>query len=689
MNDTKNTPVRNFVHKSLFPVLLFCGIFIASSCYAQDPAQYGTPFTGVPDVRDVNMYQVNIRAFSATHNLAGVTARLDSIKALGINVIYLMPVQPVGTLLSVNSPYCIRNLDSVGSEYGTLVDLRQLVDSAHGRNMAVILDFVANQTSWDHPWITEHPGWYLHDASGAIEALGSYTDVAAVNFSNDSLCKAMDSAMRFWVFTANVDGFRCDFADNPPVSFWTSTIANLRTITTHNLLLLAEGVRSANYTAGFNYNFGYQCYNGSYKPIYASASAVLDIDNSNTVEYAGVTSSSNQIVRFLTNHDVNSSDGTPLELFGGHAGSMALFVTTAYMKGVPFIYNGQEVDFPTQIVFPFTSVTINWASSYTAEAEYKKIIAFRNSSIAIRRGTLISYDNNNVCAFTKVSGTEKVLVLSNLRNSTQTFTMPTALAGISWYDAFTGAAVTLGTSVSLTAYQYRVLTTTVAAASAGPMVTTSPSPVVDDTGPVVIHFHPYWDTLAGTAGDASLRSFGGTIFLYTGLYTNPSTGGWNHTNPTWAANSSYYAMTKVDSNDYSYNIADLRSFYGVGADTLIDTINVIFKDSLGSMQASTIYIPVHQKSTTGVNIVNNMVSVLSLELSPNPANEQVVATVSLGKNTSGVLNIIDQSGRCVQTQTVTSKNGAVVLALRSMAPGIYYISLYSGGQKVSRKLIRQ
>src|SRR5580658_6856619 len=145
------------------------------------PAQYGTPFTGVPDPRDVTIYQVNIRAFSATHNLQGVGNRLDQIKALGVNTIYLMPVYPVGTLKSLNSPYCIRSFDSVGTEFGTLTDLRALVDGAHSRNMAVILDWIVNQTSWDHPWITQHPDWYLQNASGKIEALSGYADVAALN----------------------------------------------------------------------------------------------------------------------------------------------------------------------------------------------------------------------------------------------------------------------------------------------------------------------------------------------------------------------------------------------------------------------------------------------------------------------------------------------------------------------------
>jgi glycosidase len=425
---------------------------------AQDPPQYGTPFAGVPDPRDASIYQVNMRAFSSTHNFQGVINRLDQIKALGVNVIYLMPVYPVGVLKSVNSPYCIRSFDSVGTEFGSLTDLRTLVDGAHSRGMGVILDFVVNQTSWDHPWINQHPDWYLHDGSGNIEQLGSYTDVAALNFSSTAMCSALVTAMRGWVFRANVDGFRCDFADNPPIGFWQQTIANLRGITTHKLLMLAEGTRSGNYGAGFDYNFGMQFYFTTLKDIYSSG-AVTEVDNSNTVEYAGATGT-NQIVRYLTNHDVDGSDGSPVTLFGGKAGNLAAFVVIAYMKGVPFVYNGTEVAFPTAITFPFTSVVIDWTQNPDQTAAYTRIITFRNSSNAIRRGTLVSYDNNDVAAFTKTADSETVAVFSNLRNSTINYALPAALQNTTWKDAFTGAAVTLGTSLSLSAYQYQVLTKT-------------------------------------------------------------------------------------------------------------------------------------------------------------------------------------------------------------------------------------
>jgi glycosidase len=418
------------------------------------PPQYGTPFTGVPDPRDVTIYQVNIRAFSSTHSLQGVIARLDQIKALGVNVIYLMPVYPVGAYKSVNSPYCIRSFDSVGTEYGTLTDLRSLVDGAHSRNMAVILDWVVNQTSWDHPWITQHPDWYVHNAAGQIVQLSSYSDVAALNFTSTAMRTAMIHSMESWVYRANVDGFRCDFADNPPVDFWQQAIDTLRNIASHHLLLLAEGSRSANYSAGFDYNFGFQFYGGSLKPIF-SGSPVTLIDASDSLEFLGATGNQ-QIVRYLTNHDVDGSDGSPVTLYGGIPGSTAAFVVVAYRKGIPFVYNGTEVAFPMAITFPFTSTTIDWTINPGVAATYAQLIAFRDSSTAIRRGSLAAYDNNDICAFTKTAPGDTVFVAVNLRNTTLDYPVPPALQGTAWSDAFSGNTQPLGTQLSLPAYGYVV-----------------------------------------------------------------------------------------------------------------------------------------------------------------------------------------------------------------------------------------
>ena len=132
----------NIITLALCWILASCSKNSSPATNPPDPApdpQYGTPFSGVPDPADVTLYQVNTRAFSSSGTFRGVQDRLDSIKALGVNVLYLMPVYPVGTIKSVNSPYSIKDYSAVAAEFGTLDDLRNLISEAHNKNMAVSL----------------------------------------------------------------------------------------------------------------------------------------------------------------------------------------------------------------------------------------------------------------------------------------------------------------------------------------------------------------------------------------------------------------------------------------------------------------------------------------------------------------------------------------------------------------------
>lgn len=182
------------------------------------------------------------------------------------------------------------------------------------------------------------------------------------------------------------------------------------------------------------------------------------IDSVNVRDYRGITEEGQGMVRYLTNHDVNSSDGTPLDLFGGKKGSMAAFVVVAYMKGIPMIYNGQETGTPFRLVFPFKNTPVDWSlNNEDVTAEYKKVIAFRNKSKAIRRGTLNSYSSGDVCVFTKEIGSEKVLVISNLRDKSVTYNIPTTFVNSKWKDVFTGSKILLNKEITIEPYQYIVL----------------------------------------------------------------------------------------------------------------------------------------------------------------------------------------------------------------------------------------
>jgi glycosidase len=420
------------------------------------PDQYDKPFAKVPEVSDIVMYEINQRAFSVQGNLSGILPRLDSIKALGVNVIWLMPIHPIGSVNSVNSPYSVKNFLEVNPEFGTLEDLRMLVKEAHQRDMAVILDWVANHTSWDNPWIV-NKSWYTQDGNGNIihPAGTNWLDVADLNFTNAEMRLEMIKALQYWVLQANVDGYRCDAADWVPYSFWKQAIDTLKKIPNRKLIMLAEGDRKDHFDAGFHLNFGWDFFSKT-KSVFKNNQSVSQLTQSHQNEYSGLTANKHRL-RFTSNHDECAWDDTPLGLFGGKNGSMAAFVITTFMGGVPLIYNGQEVGCPVKLPF-FSKSPINWATNPDMFTAYKKWMSIRKNSPAARYGTTeVLPTTNDVLTFRRVSGSNELLVFVNVRNSPKSFSLPQTIAVAGWKDAMTGENVTLETQQNLQAYAYKIL----------------------------------------------------------------------------------------------------------------------------------------------------------------------------------------------------------------------------------------
>jgi glycosidase len=458
--------------KKIFLMLsLFCVLFfnckkeiinqpvVVPPVVAPELVQFGTPFGNIPATKDLAMYEVNMRAFSAEGTFKGVEARLDSLKALKINVLWLMPIHPIGTLNSVGqlgSPYSIKNYKEVNPELGTLADLQSLVKEAHDRNMAVIIDWVANHTSWDNPWITANDNWYSKDGNGkiTIPAGTNWADVADLNFARPDMRLGMISAMKYWILRANIDGFRCDYADGVPYDFWKQAIDSLKNMPNRKLVLLAEGSRSDHFTAGFQMNYGWDFYE-HLKKAYANNLSPSSIFSMNNNEYSAVASGAAKL-RFTTNHDESAWDNTPVALFGGQAGALSAFVLTTYIGGTPLLYTGQEVGRADKTPF-FSRSATNWNQNPEIFAEYKRLMAFRQASSAVKEGTLTSFDDAHVVVFKKTYQNEEVLVLVNIRNSVSTHTLASTLANSSWKNALDNRAVAVGTQVVLQPYQYLIL----------------------------------------------------------------------------------------------------------------------------------------------------------------------------------------------------------------------------------------
>ncbi len=442
-------------------ILLFFSTFFFS-CYKPDtdrhldpPVVDSTAFS-IPLTEDIVMYEVNLRALSASGDIAGVMGRLDEIKALGVNVIWLMPIHPIGEINSVNSPYSVKNYKAVNPEFGTTSDLVTLVYKAHQLDMAVIIDWVANHTAWDNPWIA-NTDWYTQDGQGNIISPPgtNWADVADLNYSSQAMRLSMIDAMEYWVKSVAVDGFRCDAADMVPVDFWIQAIDSVNGITKKDLIWLAEGGSNNLFSAGFQMNYSWTFYS-KLKDVFGSNHAATTLVTVHNQEYSGLPAGK-QKLRFTTNHDESAWDATPMTVFGGEKGALAASVAATYLGGVPMIYGSQEVGVTENVPF-FSNTTIDWLAHPEMLQAYKEILNFYDSSEALRKGDMTSYSTADVLAFTRISGQDTVFVIDNLRNTTISFDVPAELENTTWLDAFDGREIMLGANKELGAYEYFVLT---------------------------------------------------------------------------------------------------------------------------------------------------------------------------------------------------------------------------------------
>src|SRR5580658_3603946 len=182
--------------------------------HAGDDALPNATARSSPDwLRTGTIYEIFPRDFSAAGNLNGVTARLDDLQKLGVTILWIMPIHPIGEKFrkgEYGSPYSIRDYYAVDPNYGTLDDFKKLVAGAHQRGMKVIMDLVANHTAWDSVMMA-HPEFYKQDAGGhVIPPNPDWSDVAGLNYDNPELRQYMMTMMKHWVQTCDVDGFRCD-----------------------------------------------------------------------------------------------------------------------------------------------------------------------------------------------------------------------------------------------------------------------------------------------------------------------------------------------------------------------------------------------------------------------------------------------------------------------------------------------
>lgn len=410
-------------------LILICIAQAACVSVAQD-----RPYPAPPEwSHDKVMYQVNLRQFSDAGNLEGFRQQLPRLKEMGVGILWFMPVHPIGVearVRDLGSPYAVKDYLAFNPEFGTLELFKAMINEAHELGLYVLIDWVPNHTSPDHPWVKLHPDWYTRDENGQlVPPIPQWADVVDLNYDAMDMRKAMIEAMAFWVREVGVDGFRVDTAEWQPLDFWVDARDELRQI--KPIFMLAEGAKPELIEYAFDAAYAWSL-TPNMNEIKAGTKNVNDLVNYLNAE-ARIIPNDGFRLNFTTNHDINAWEGTAVERLGD--GLEAFTVLTFTVSGMPLVYNGQEARLNKQIDF-FTHDPIAWHDDPIADL-YRTLAQLKHNNRALWHGgaggpveIIEASTNGSVLTFKRVAENHRVVVMLNLSDGPQSVPAPDGLKAL-------------------------------------------------------------------------------------------------------------------------------------------------------------------------------------------------------------------------------------------------------------------
>ncbi len=369
-------------------------------------------------VKNQTIYEVNLRQFTKAGTFSEFGMHLPRLKELGVGILWFMPIQPIGEMNrkgTLGSYYSIRNYTQVNPEFGTLNEFKSLVKKIHDLGMFVIIDWVANHTSWDHHWTKDFPDFYDQDERGNFKPpFPEWDDVIHLNYNNPALWHEMISQMEFWIKEANIDGFRCDMAHLVPTVFWNHARYQLDKV--KPMFLLAESENHDLLEFAFDTIYNWKLLHGLNDLAAGKIKANdLLLITKNGKDYLPAGASE---LNFTCNHDENSWQGSAIERL--HYFLEPLTVLTFSLPGLPLIYSGQEAGNYRRLKF-FDKDEIDWKEDKMSLL-YQRLINLkkRNKALWTEREAgfqlVETAHPDKIAAFRRHSGDDKIVVITNLSN---------------------------------------------------------------------------------------------------------------------------------------------------------------------------------------------------------------------------------------------------------------------------------
>ncbi|CAN5665365.1 alpha-amylase family glycosyl hydrolase [soil metagenome] len=406
-----------------FTQYLIVAFFLSSLVFAQQPTRDFSKETArtSPDwVKDAVIYEIFPRQYSQKGDFNGITNDLDRLKNLGVTVLWLMPIHPIGKLKAkgtIGSPYAVQDFYAINADYGTKADLQKLIGEAHKRGLKVIIDIVANHTAWDSVMM-KNPAFYTKNDKGEIiPPVADWADVADLNYDNAELRKYMIEMLKSWVRDYDLDGFRCDVAGFVPTDFWEEARREVDKIKP-DTIWLAEWHEPDLLVKAFNLDYSWSMHSALDEVLHGKKPA-HHIRETWAAEKAKFPKNSLHL-RFSDNHDERRA----IARFG-EKGALAAQALVFTIDGVPLVYNGMEVGDTTESGFPalFEKMPIFWDIKVRRPefpAFYDAMTKLRANSLALRRGETVwvkNSDDDRILTFMRKSGNEEVLVAINMTSA--------------------------------------------------------------------------------------------------------------------------------------------------------------------------------------------------------------------------------------------------------------------------------
>lgn len=376
---------------------------------------FGTPAMRSAEwVKDAVIYSVYLRSFSMEGTFAGLEKRLPELKDMGVTVLWLLPIHPVGEQNrkgKLGSPYSVQDYYGINPEFGTMQDFKRLLAAVHKKGMKLIIDLVANHTAWDSKLVLGHPEWFTKDPKGAlVQPNADWTDVVDLDYSQSGLRKYMIEMMRWWVKDIGIDGFRCDVAELVPTDFWEEAREKLNRI--KPVMMLSEGSIPEHSVKAFDLTYSWNVYD-ALDPLLRGKRPATALDEIFMMEQLQYPTGALRM-RFNTNHDKNAWD-SPAVLKYGKDGLKLTAVLINTIPGVPMIYTGEEVANDRKLSL-FEKVDVDWSRLREMGELYKTLSLLRRDHKALSRGELIRVQSStpaDIYAFFRVAGIDKILTVLN------------------------------------------------------------------------------------------------------------------------------------------------------------------------------------------------------------------------------------------------------------------------------------